>query len=322
MEDTKIQWASHTFNPWIGCAKVHAGCLNCYAEELMADRYKRVTWGPNGTRKLTAPNNWKEPRKWNRKAEASGERPRVFCASLADIFEDWQEPMIGQEGQPVTMGQARAALFKLIDETPYLDWLILTKRPENILRMWLPHPDGGINEGEALYRHNVWLLTSVSDQASYEKQRPALMKCRDLVPVLGLSAEPLLGPIELRLESEICPICEGCGERSDWREQGLPDEICDECGGGGENYLRAEYTPDWIIAGGESGHDARPCDERWLLDLLTQCQGARVPFFMKQMGAAPELDGKLLGYEDPKGGDWDEWPDFLRVRQFPQVSHG
>lgn len=304
MEDTKIQWATHTFNPWIGCAKVHAGCLNCYAEELMADRYKRVTWGPNGTRKLTTPNNWREPRKWNKAAaiahaERIGptERPRVFCASLADIFEDWQGPMIGVEGQPVTMDQARAALFKLIDETPYLDWIILTKRPENIRRMW---PAVTVNSHEQaedrnergeLYRRNVWLLTSVSNQETADRQAPELLNCCDLAPVLGLSAEPLLGHINLR---------------ASWLGR---------LGGG---QLR------WVIAGGESGADARPCGVGWINSLRLQCSAAGVPLFVKQLGAAPLLAGPRFPQKlkDPKGGDCDEWPEELRVRQFPRVAHG
>jgi protein gp37 len=126
-ENSNIEWTHHTFNPWIGCTKVSDGCKNCYAENLMDKRYGRVKWGPQGTRVRTSEANWKKPLKWNREAEAKGERHRVFCASLADVFED-------KPDQP-EMEQWRLELLELIIKTPYLDWLLLTKRPENVRGM-------------------------------------------------------------------------------------------------------------------------------------------------------------------------------------------
>ena len=123
-ENSAISWTDHTFNPWVGCQKVSAGCLNCYAETLMDRRWGKVKWGPGGTRVVTSEANWRQPLKWNRQAEETGGRLRVFCASLADVFEDRPELM-----------EPRRRLFDLIQETPNLDWLLLTKRPQNIQRM-------------------------------------------------------------------------------------------------------------------------------------------------------------------------------------------
>src|SRR5688572_28330276 len=88
---TKIQWCHHTFNPWIGCTKVSAGCANCYAESLMDKRWGKVRWGKGNPRHRTSKSNWLEPRKWDRAAKEAGERRRVFCSSLADILDDEAE---------------------------------------------------------------------------------------------------------------------------------------------------------------------------------------------------------------------------------------
>lgn len=174
-KNSKIAWCHHTFNPWIGCSKVHTGCLNCYAEELMANRYGRVKWGPSGTRSKTK--TWGQPIAWNAEAAKLGVRYKVFCASLADVFEDRPELTVW-----------RTELFQLIDKTPYLDWLLLTKRPENIQQMW---PDSD-------YRHNVWCGTSPCDQKTSENSIDKLGKSRLLYDTAFLSCEPLVGPIKLR----------------------------------------------------------------------------------------------------------------------------
>lgn len=121
MENTKIEWADHTFNPWIGCTKVSDGCKHCYAEHLMDTRLGRVKWGPQGIRQRTSAAYWRYPLKWNKRLEGTGRRERVFCASLADVFEDRPE-----------LEEWRQDLYHLISETPNLDWLLLTKRPENV----------------------------------------------------------------------------------------------------------------------------------------------------------------------------------------------
>ena len=122
-ENTKIQWCHHTWNPWIGCTKVNEGCQNCYAENLMDTRYHRVQWGPNGTRSRTK--TWRDPLKWNRAAKQAGEKRKVFCASLADVFEDRPE-----------LVPWRSEMFDVIDQCQNLYFLLLTKRPENIQRLW------------------------------------------------------------------------------------------------------------------------------------------------------------------------------------------
>lgn len=188
MAETKIQWTGtpradgtiapgYTFNPWMGCQKVSPGCANCYAETLMDTRYKKVRWGPNGTRVRTTPEYWMQPHKWQRAAAAAGERRKVFCASLADVFEGRDD-----------LVPWRKSLWPLIVATPNLDWLLLTKRPENVRlmypRKWLKQPP-----------HNVWLGTSVEDQERYAKRIMALVGTRAAVHFL--SCEPLIGPLSL-----------------------------------------------------------------------------------------------------------------------------
>ena len=121
-ENSKIEWCDHTFNPWFGCQKVSPGCDRCYAEAKMDHRFHKVQWGPHGERKRTSEDNWRKPRRWAKAARGTGKRPRVFCASLADVFDN-QVPK-----------EWRSDLFDLIKATPELDWLLLTKRPENIDR--------------------------------------------------------------------------------------------------------------------------------------------------------------------------------------------
>jgi protein gp37 len=287
-ENSAIEWTHHTFNPWIGCTKVADGCTHCYAESF-ANRYGKAKWGPIGTRVKTSEANWRKPVKWNREAEAASERRRVFCASLADVFEDWDGPILHSSGEReprtlavkesevewYTIDLLRRDLFKLIDATPWLDWLLLTKRPENIRRMWPIKYDQ--SEAKAIcstpegyahpyYRGNVWLLTSIATQADAYKNVPELLKCRELVPVLGLSAEPLLGALNIK---QFFFRCTGCGS-----------EPC-ECNG---------LTIDWIIVGGESGPHARPMHPDWAHSIRDQCSAAGVPFFFKQWGEWAPLE--------------------------------
>lgn len=320
--NTKIEWAKHTFNPWIGCSKVHEGCAHCYAE-TMAKRTGKAQWGPSGTRVKTSAANWKEPLKWNRQAEKLGERHRVFCASLADVFEEWDGPILSHTGEqigcgadgklafegerPATLDDVRRSLFALIDATPWLDWLLLTKRPENVQKMWQPRRTGvyfATHSGPphpdlTNYRENVWLLTSVSNQQTLEKQLPELLACRDLAPVLGLSAEPLLGELDLPLWCDH-ESATGTGVAGQWRCDGcgrVSKVVPDDAGPihvtpreGSTYRARREIVSagkpmiDWIIVGGESGHGARPMHPDWARSIRDQCQAADVPFFFKQWG--------------------------------------
>ena len=176
---TEISWCDHTFNPWIGCTRVSEGCRHCYAE-TMSNRYKWVKWGPGGDLRITSFANWQKPRTWNRESfaavSAGMHRRRVFCASLADVFD------------PEADLRARAMLWTLISETPHLDWLILTKRPENIVAM-LPETWG--ENGWT----NVWLGVSAEDQETYEKRWNVLSRIP--ATVRFVSYEPALGPLTL-----------------------------------------------------------------------------------------------------------------------------
>ena len=120
---TEIAWTDRTFNPWWGCARVSPGCEHCYAE-AWAKRTGRQLWGPHAARRTFGEAHWREPLRWNAVAEKSGIRSRVFCASMADIFEDLR-----------ALDQERCRLWTLIDATPWLDWQVLTKRPEQIARL-------------------------------------------------------------------------------------------------------------------------------------------------------------------------------------------
>jgi protein gp37 len=180
MENSKIEWTDHTFNPWIGCQHVSPGCDHCYAETQNAFRkWNGGTWGPRAPRNRTSEENWKNPIKWNAEARAfkreHGRRMRVFCASLADVFDN-QVPL-----------KWRQDLFALIRECPRLDWLLLTKRPQNILKM-LPADWG---DG---YR-NVWLGATAENQEWFDRRWKHLQNIPALIKFI--SYEPALGPLRL-----------------------------------------------------------------------------------------------------------------------------
>jgi protein gp37 len=177
-ENSKIEWTDHTFNPWIGCQKVSPGCDHCYAE-AMSNRYGWTEWGPHGERKRTSEANWRKPLAWAKAARGTGKRPRVFCASLADVFDN-QVPKAW-----------RLDLFELIRQTPELVWLLLTKRPENAAKM-LTHSWG---PGYA----NVWLGTTAENQEQATRRGRIL---RDIpARVRFLSCEPLLSEIQFEPET-------------------------------------------------------------------------------------------------------------------------
>lgn len=302
-ENSKIEWTDHTFNPWRGCTKVAEGCAHCYAD-AQAKRNPGTLgiWGPTGTRVVASEAGWPMPRKWNDHAEClrtfdcnAGDhgdvcpqknRPRIFCASMADVFEDWNGALTDSSGQRVafntytmqmkgvgrdldkcplqgwrwaTIADVRRRLLALIDATPNLDWLLLTKRPQNIPNMWpLELIDGTASMYGIRKRANVWLGTSIAchaDLANIEQLR----RCRDLASVLFLSVEPLI-----------------------------------------EDVGAIDVTGiDWVIVGGESGHHARPMHPDWARSVRDQCQAAGVPFLFKQWGewlpmdeAGPWCEGK------------------------------
>lgn len=266
-ENTKIEWCDHTFNPWEGCQKVGPGCDHCYAETRNA-RFAggtAVNWGPGAPRRRTSPANWRKPLAWNAShAEffaAHGRRQRVFCASLADVFDNAVDPAW------------RANLFDLIEQTPNLDWLLLTKRIGNVMSMVSESAQYqfDLDRLEKPRLHdNIWIGATIVNQAEADRDIPKLLE----VParVRFLSMEPLLGPVDLRRididgHSEIYPLAGTTG--------------CEDSDGNPAPDLPAI---DWVIVGGESGGDARPMHPDWARDLRYQCADAGVPFLFKQWG--------------------------------------
>ena len=173
-ENSGIEWTHHTFNPWSGCTKVSPACDNCYAEGW-AKRSGHVQWGARSDRRRTK--TWGNPVKWNRQAESEGVRYRVFCASLADVFDNHKS----------IKDEWRKDLWKLIEETPCLDWLLLTKRPQNIARF---APKQWISNG---FPANIWLGTTVENQEEADRRIPHLIQYP--ARVRFLSCEPILGPV-------------------------------------------------------------------------------------------------------------------------------
>jgi protein gp37 len=256
-ESTKIEWCHHTFNPWWGCVRVSPGCEHCYAESF-AKRVGQKVWGVKSPRRFFGDKHWAEPLKWNKAAAEAGERHRVFCASMADVFEDRRD-----------LDEHRERLWSLIRQTPHLDWLLLTKRPENFKAL-LPADWG---DG---YR-NVWLGTTAEDQKRLMDRLQHLLVTP--AAVRFLSCEPLLEQLDL--------------------------------------YFFEAAVLDWIIVGGESGPGSRPFDVEWARD-VKQLGG----HFMDTAVDGPVPYSARRKLSDAKGGDMAEWPEDLRVRQFPEARHG
>lgn len=255
-EQTAIGWCDHTFNGWIGCERKSPGCRFCYAEQRVAPRM-RVKWGKHGERRVTSDNYWRQPLLWDRKAAKAGERRRVFCSSLADVFEDHP-----------ALPEVRKRLWALIEQTPNLDWLLLTKRPENIMEMvpgeWIERqPEGW--DGPVIdnpWPANVWIGTSVEDQTRADERLPILLAIP--APVRFVSVEPLIAPVTLQgyLDPNAC--CPSCSLLSSH------PAFC-RCG-------CHENIIDWVIIGGETGHGARPMHPRWVDSLVDEIVDAGTKF--------------------------------------------
>ncbi len=290
MRGTKIEWADHTFNPWIGCTKVSAGCDNCYAAVSTPARVQGIQWGVGKPRIRTSERNWNQPKKWDaalavqfsvwkqlkQEWKMSDERlvelgfiqpkrERVFCASLADVFDNEVPP------------EWRRDLFELIGETPYLDWLLLTKRIGNATDMINASK---LDDGPMEPWHNLWIGATVVNQVEADRDIPKLLA----VPAAKrfLSIEPMLGEIDLYLPTKVWGgnRCNHCchGDRCDDSSH-YDRKQCPYCRGTGNKRI-----VDWVICGGESGPGARPMHPAWARSLRDQCAVAGVPFFMKQWG--------------------------------------
>jgi protein gp37 len=311
MGQTTIEWTAtynddgtvspgYTFNPWQGCIKVSPGCVNCYAETL-SNRWGKDVWGPGPKRQRTSAANWKKPLQWNKQAEKEGRRFRVFCASMADVFED--NPQL----EPW-----RVDLLNLIQETPRLDWLLLTKRPENVNRMIEQATGFSSSEMWFYSAPHVQIGTSIENQEYADKRIPELLR----IParIRFLSMEPLLGPVDLtRIDyGSIDPT----GRADVLREWYYRDSRLVEKAPPGE-----ACKIHWVIVGGESGPGARPMHPEWVRSLRDQCQGAGVAFFFKQWGQyLPVFNSYTTpdGYDFVKVGkaaagrllDGQEWSQF------------
>ena len=281
--NTKIEWTDHTFNPWIGCTKVSPGCDHCYAENLMDTRMGVASWRPGAERVRTKEANWKMPLRWNAQADAfmaqHGRRQRVFCASLADVFDNAVEPAW------------RDDLWALIRETPNLDWLLLTKRIGNVLGM-LP-----MDFNPHTYPH-VWLGATIVNQPEADRDITKLLAVN--ARVRFLSMEPLLGPVNLH--AWLCT----------HGDTAKPEQHI------GSWCTPRNDSVSWVIVGGESGPGARPMHPDWARSLRDQCEAAGVPFLFKQWGewmpTIREGDTVKLVFEKgaPHGPDqpaFHDWPD-------------
>ncbi|QRK06031.1 DUF5131 family protein [Archangium violaceum] len=314
-ENSSIEWTHHTFNPWRGCSKVHAGCTNCYAEKNQGVAMQGITWGEvwqGGQRVVKAESGWREPLKWARDAARAGERRRVFCASLADLLEVPETPVSWPSGWGVKernsaiarldharadLDTARERLWDVIRETARMPLPLVDDDLEREGGTLAIPPTPGLDwllltkrpENWRLVPEDTrpfcWLGTSISDQKTADEWAWRLCQAQGF-RLRFLSIEPLTGFVDL------------------WAFRSLIN---------------------WVIVGGESGPKARPCDVEWVRDIVRQCRKAGVPCFVKQLGAitrwdldAPMPPNGLL--TDRKGGDMSEWPEDLRVREFPEVQ--
>lgn len=317
-DTTLIEWTAtrlpdgallpgYTFNPWTGCTKVSPGCDHCYAEGW-AKRSGHVQWGPHGARRRTSAANWAKPLKWNAEAEATGIRRKVFCASLADVFDNHGSITSGWRGD----------LWHLIARTPHLDWLLLTKRPQNIANM-LPDGYGAPAWGDGW--PNVWLGTTCENQEEANRRIPHLLAVRAAKHFV--SAEPLLGPVDFTRVGNLFSVAASFPQLAkDIQRHMRPHTVSgmqiDALGtlhqattyyqtpdhmGGFEVGSRKYGRLDWIIIGGESGPGARPMADEWAQDIIHQCKAASVAVFMKQMGGTRKPFRPI--------------PDSLNVREWP-----
>lgn len=321
-ENSKIEWTTHTFNPWIGCTKVSPGCANCYAEREMDHRHGKAKWGKGNPRTRTAPSTWAQPLKWDRAAAKAGRRDRVFCASLADVFDP--EVPIGW----------LADLFVLIEKCRNLDWLLLTKRPElimsriqdahisieGIVESW-DEKDGQepccpasdmLNDWEESPPAHVWIGTSVEDQKRAEERIPHLLA----VPATKhfLSCEPLLGLLDLA-KIHTGETCEECTEPV--TRDAFSSSVSCACCVEGPEAIESERLA-WVIVGGESGPSARSTELHWVRSLRDQAVDAGCAFHFKQWGewcpAPSDPDGQNVRVGKSAAGrlldgrTWDEVP--------------
>lgn len=266
-ETTGISWCDCTFNPWWGCSRVSPACVNCYADRDAIRRGYPGLWRRRGERRMMADSTWRNPIKWNRQAQRAGRMLRVFCASMADVFEDHP-----------ALPAPRARLWETIAVTPWLDWLLLTKRPENVPGMvpWQP----------GQWPVNVVLGVSTENQR-YADARIPLMFAAGATRTF-VSAEPLLGAVDLTRYLRPAR-CSQCGR--DWTSSAC---------GPTHALLAHNQGLHWVITGGESGRKARPSHPDWFRELRDQCATTRTAFHFKQWGEWAPSGMVGIGATNPK----------------------
>lgn len=254
----------YTFNLWWGCVEVGPGCDHCYAR-TMSNRFGFDVWGKGNSRRWMTPKYLRRPVAWNERARRMGVRLKVFCGSMFDVAEHYR-----QHDTPVTREMNRLreeVLWPLIESTPYLDWLLLTKRPHNLPNLvpsrWM----------RGAWPDNAWVGATTENQTMFDRRVPQLAALPS--PVRFLSYEPALECVNFDNLSDI----------------------------------------HWLIIGGESGPGARSFDPSWAKSAVRQGRDAGVAVFVKQMG---EVWAKEQGADNKKGEDWNEWPESLRVREWPR----
>jgi protein gp37 len=229
-ENSAIEWCMHTFNPWMGCTKVSPACDGCYAENLMDLRYGKVRWGAGEDRKRTAPANWRKPIAWNKAAAGKAEPTYVFCASLADVFDNEVDPLW------------RYDLFGLIEQTPALTWLLLTKRIGNVIKMTDPLA------GCRTLPPNAAVGATMANQEEYDRDRAKLWEVKQrLAPAFTFgSFEPLLGQIILDKHAPDWVIVGG--ETDQGKHKARPTDpalfraLRDQCAGLGRRFFMKQMT--------------------------------------------------------------------------------
>lgn len=322
--NTAIQWTDYTWSPWLGCRKVSPGCDNCYITTTTLFRTRHIKHGAQ--RETLSKGYWDQAVRWNKralaqmiKAQVNGGRyrnPRVF-PSLCDPFD------------PEVSIELFNAFMVLVDKTPNLTWLLLTKRPQWVLSRWKQVIRHWGRQSEDL-PGNVWLGVSVEDQKRADERIPILLGIP--AKVRFLSVEPMLERIDL--DAALCGY------------EVVPEHAAN-CNGTCANcpvpVQRQIPIVDWVIFGGESGPNARPCHFDWIRRGVKQCKEAGVACFVKQAGScvhefaeyahchlpdawprrktlsAPGDCMVRILLEHPKGGDPSEWPMEQRVREFPTV---
>lgn len=271
-ENSEIAWTDHTVNPWWGCAKVSPACANCYAEGV-AHRFGGDLWGPDAPRRIRIEAAASEALRYERRAVKQGVRFKVFCASMADFFEDRPD-----------LDLPRLEFLDVIRQTPHLDWLILTKRPDAVQSALLRAFEAVMVDGGEIatwLAHwldgkpptNVWMGTTVESQEWAQKRLPSLLS----IPAARhfVSIEPMLEAVNI----------------AEWLKP-----------------TAARPRLDWVIVGGESGRNARAMSLLWAISLRTQCATAGVSFFMKQLSEK--------GW--PKTfRDFETFPYQIHAREFP-----